>query len=87
VGGDGFQLCLRIDWLITVPLLMIEFYLILAAIASESTGRRFLTPHEQAPGDAGDIWAKPVISVSGGFYIIGMIGLVLYFCTRYLPNK
>jgi len=65
-----------IDWLLTVPLLMIEFYFILAAVTTVSIGvfwRLFLGTIVMLLG--GYLGEAGVISAMSGF-IIGMIGWI-----------
>ena len=68
-----------IDWLITVPLLMIEFYLILRAIANVSSGIFWRltvgTLIMLVGGYAGEVgymnvWLGFVIGMAGWFYIL-----------------
>src|SRR5210317_771621 len=68
-----------IDWLITVPLLMIEFYLILRAIANVSSGifwrltiGTLIMLVGGYAGEAGymNVWLGFVIGMVGWFYIL-----------------
>ena len=68
-----------IDWLITVPLLMIEFYLILRAIANVSSGifwrLTISTLIMLVGGYAGEVgyvnvWLGFVVGMAGWFYIL-----------------
>ena len=77
--GDTPTVYRYIDWLITVPLLMIEFYLILRAIANVSSGIFWRltigTLIMLVGGYAGEVgyvnaWLGFVIGMAGWFYIL-----------------
>ncbi len=83
-----------IDWLITVPLLMVEFYLILTAVTKVSGGvfwrlmiGTLVMLIAGYMGEAGSLsaWLAFVISLAGWFYIIyeiysGEASIALGFC-------